>query len=146
MNICSRTIAIGPLFSTLFSNLLIPKQGLELQLFPKQIEQILWPMFAILMTNMETRLKAWFLLVLTIVRIGNFYDFPTSGILTTSGNTRSQTVVDFYVIGRIGTICTFKVYPRWSPTSAIFTMSVNIKFACLGHQGCLILSFLATKS
>ena len=34
--------------------------------------------------------KAWFPLVLRIVRIGDFYDLPTSGILTTSVNTPSQ--------------------------------------------------------
>ena len=33
-----------------------------------------------------------------------------------------------------------------SPTSAIFTMSVNIKFAYLGHRGCLTLSLLAIKA
>ena len=42
-----------------------------------------------------------------------FYDIPTSGILTTSGNTssqKSQTVGDSYdVIGRIGIISTLKV-------------------------------------
>ena len=68
---------------------------------------------------------AWFRLVLRIVRIGDFYDIPTSGILTTSGNTSfqtSQTVSEFYdvigkqtvgdyydVIGRIGSISTLKV-------------------------------------
>ena len=53
----------------------------------------------------------------------------------------------FYdVIGRIGSISTLKVHPRRSPTSAIFTMSVNMKFACLGHRGCLSLSFLASKA
>ena len=30
--------------------------------------------------------------------------------------------------------------------SGIFRMSVNMKFACLGHRGCLILSLLATKA
>ena len=116
--------------------------------------------------------QAWFPLVLRIVRIGDFYDLPTSGIFTTNGNTPSQTcqtVGDFYdVIGRIGSISTFEgtVCPRRSsrsaiftmsvnmkfaclgrsPTSAIFTMSVNMKFACLGHRGCLILPSLATKA
>ena len=75
--------------------------------------------------------KAWFPLVLRIVRIGDFYDIPTSGILTTSGNTsfqKSQTVGDFYdVIGRIGIISTLKVLSQTSQTSAIFTMScVNL--------------------
>ena len=68
-------------------------------------------------------------LVLRIVRIGDFYDTPTSGILTTSGNTsfqKFQTVGDFYdVIGRIGIISTLKVLSQTSQTSAIFTMSVN---------------------
>ena len=113
-------------------------------------------------------LKALFPLVLRIARIGDFYDLPTSGILTTSVNTpsqTSQTVCDFYdVIGRIGSISTLKVHPRQSPTSAIFRMSVNMKFACLGwsptigdfydeceHEVCLsgtsrILSLLATKA
>ena len=72
------------------------------------------------------------------------------GIVTISGNTASQTfqtVGDFYdVIGRIGSISTLKVHPRRSPTSAIFTISVNMKFVCLGHRGCLSLSFLATKA
>ena len=72
------------------------------------------------------------------MRIGDFYDIPTSGILTTSGNIASQTsqtVGDFYdVIGRIGSISTLKIHPRQSPTSAIFTMSVNMKFACLGRS------------
>ena len=44
--------------------------------------------------------------------MGDFYDLPMSGILTTSGNTQSQTsqtVGDFYdVIGRIGSISTLK--------------------------------------
>ena len=57
--------------------------------------------------------KAWLPLVLRIVRIEDFYDIPTSGILTTSGNTssqKSQTVGVFYdVIGRIGIISTLKV-------------------------------------
>ena len=74
-------------------------------------------------------------------------NLPMSGILTTSVNTpsqTSQTVGDFYdVIGRIGSISTLKVL---SQTSAIFTMSVNMKFACLGHRECLILSLLATKA
>ena len=74
--------------------------------------------------------KAWFPHVLRIVRIGDFYDIPTSGILTTSGNTssqKSQTVGDFYdVIGRIGIISTLKVLSQTSQTSAIFTMSVNL--------------------
>ena len=73
---------------------------------------------------------AWFPLVLRIVRIGDFYDIPTSGILTTSGNTssqKSQTVGDFYdVIGRIGIISTLKVLSQTSQMSAIFTMSVNL--------------------
>ena len=74
--------------------------------------------------------KAWFPLVLRIVRIGDFYDIPTSGTLTTNGNTssqKSQTVGDFYdVIGRIGIISTLKVLSQTSQTSAIFTMSVNL--------------------
>ena len=50
--------------------------------------------------------KAWFPLV---VRIGDFYDLPTSGFLITSVNTPSQTVGDFYdVIGRIRSISTFE--------------------------------------
>ena len=68
-------------------------------------------------------LKAWFPLVLSIVRIGDFYDLSTSGILTTIGNTpsqTSQTVGYFYdVIGRIGSISTLKVLSQTSPTSAI---------------------------
>ena len=88
--------------------------------------------------------------ILRIVRIGDFYDHPTSGILTTSVNIpsqTSQTVGDFYdVIGRIKSISTLKVRPRGSPTSAVFMMSVNMKFACLGHRGCLILSLLAAKA
>ena len=76
-------------------------------------------------------LKAWFPLVLRIVRIGDFYDIPTPGILTTSGNASSQksqkSVGDFYdVIGRIGIIPTFKVLTQTSQTSATFTMSVNL--------------------
>ena len=77
--------------------------------------------------------RSSFPLVLRIVRIG---DLPTSGILTISVNApsqKSQTVGDFYdVIGSIGSISTLKVHPRRFPTSAIFTMSVNMKFACLG--------------
>ena len=77
--------------------------------------------------------KAWLPLVLRIVRIEDFYDLSTSGILTTSVNTpsqKSQTVGDFYdVIGSIRSYC-----PRRSPTSAISTMSVNIKFVCLGRS------------
>ena len=79
---------------------------------------------------MFLRYKAWFPLVLRIVRIGDFYDIPTSGILTTSENTssqKSQTVGDFYdVIGRIGIISTLKVLSQTSQTLAIFTMSVNL--------------------
>ena len=91
------------------------------------------------MHNIETiAIKAWFPLVLRIVRNGDFYILPTSGILTTSVNTPSltfQTVGDFYdVIGRIGSISTLKEDPRRSPTSAIFTMCVNMKFACLGRS------------
>ena len=66
------------------------------------------------------------------------------------GNTASQTsqtVGDFYdVIGRIRSISTSKVHPRQSPTSAIFMISVNMKFACLGYRRCLRSSFLATKA
>ena len=63
-----------------------------------------------------------------------FYVLPTSGILTTSVNTPSQTVGDFYdVIRRIGSISTW-VHSRQSPTSAIFTVSVNMKFASLRHR------------
>ena len=59
---------------------------------------------------------AWFPLVLRIVRIGDFYDLPTSRILTTSGNTQSQTVGDFYdVIERIGSISTLKVLSQTVP-------------------------------
>ena len=76
-------------------------------------------------------------------------------------NTPFQTVGDFYdVIGRVGSISTLKVHPRRSPTSAIFTVSVNIKFASLGrsptigdfydeyeHEICLSgTSVLATKA
>ena len=65
-----------------------------------------------------------------MLRIGDFYDIPTSGILTTSGNAssqKSQTVGDFYdVIGRIGIISALKVLSQTSQTSAIFTMSVNL--------------------
>ena len=42
---------------------------------------------------------------------------------------------------KIGSISTLKVDLRLSPTS----MSVNMKFACLGHRECLILSFLLPK-
>ena len=74
--------------------------------------------------------KAWFPLVPRIVRIGDFYDIPTSRILTTSGNTSSQkaqTVGDFYdVIGRIGITSTLKVLSQTSQTSAIFTMTANL--------------------
>ena len=113
------------------------------------------------------RPKAWFPLVLRILRLRDFYDFPTSGILTTSVNTASQatqTVSDFYdVIGRIGKISTLKVHPQWSviftmnvnmkfvvrngrPRSGISTVSVNMKSTCLGHRGAWFLSLLATKA
>ena len=92
-----------------------------------EIKQVVWSWqwcFTIFQT------KAWFPLVLRIARIGDFYDIPTSGILTTSGNTssqKSQTVDDFYdVIGRIGIISTLKILSQTSMTSAIFTMSVNL--------------------
>ena len=39
------------------------------------------------MVSYKQVLKACFPLFLRIVRIGDFYDIPTSGILTTSGNT-----------------------------------------------------------
>ena len=103
------------------------------------------------------------------VRIGDFYDIPTSGILTTSRNIASQRsywVGGFYdVIGRIGSISMLKVHSRQSPTSVLFTMSANMKFSCLGqsptivdfydeceheiclgHRGCLILSLIVTKA
>ena len=71
-------------------------------------------------------LKAWFPRVLRIVRIGDFEDIPTSGILSSR---KSQTVGDFYdLIGRIGIIFTLKVLSQTSQTSAIFTMSVNLAF------------------
>ena len=83
-----------------------------------------------LLKGRTTRDKAWFPLVLRIVRIGDFYDVLTSGILMTSGNTssqKSQTVGDFYdVIGIIRIISTLKVLSQTSQTSAIFTMSVNL--------------------
>ena len=48
-------------------------------------------------------------------------------------------VGDFYdVIGRVRSISTRQ--------SAIFMMSMNMKFTCLGYRECLILSFLATKA
>ena len=51
--------------------------------------------------------------------IGDFYDLPTSGILTISVNTpsqTSQTVGDFHdVIGRIGSISTLKVLSQTVP-------------------------------
>ena len=82
------------------------------------------------MTVVTRAAKAWFPLVLRIVRIGDFYDIPMTGILTTSGNTssqKSQTVGNFYdVIGRIGIISTLKVLSQTSQTSANFTMSVNL--------------------
>ena len=81
------------------------------------------PMSGILTTSGKTASQ-------TFQMVGDFYDFPTSGILTTSGNTASQTsqmVGDFYdVIGRIESISTLKVHPRWFPTSTTFTMSVNL--------------------
>ena len=59
----------------------------------------------------------------------------------------SQTVGDFYdVIGRIGSISAFKVHPRRSPTIGDFYDGVNMKFACLGHRGCLILVFTCYQS
>ena len=74
--------------------------------------------------NFHVITKAWFPLVL---RTGDFYDIPTSGILTSSGKTSSQTVGDFYdVIGRIGIISTLKVLSQTSQTSATFTISVNL--------------------
>ena len=47
------------------------------------------------------------------------------------------------MVGKIGSISTLKVHPR---RSAIFTMNLNTKFACLEYRRCLILSFLATKA
>ena len=80
-----------------------------------------------LSNRIQNSTKAWFPLVLRIVRRGDFYDIPTSGTLTTSWNTssqKSQMVSDFYdVIGRIEIISTLKVL---SQTSAIFTMSMNL--------------------
>ena len=87
----------------------------------------------------ENQVYAWFPLVLRIIRMRDFYDFLASEILMTSGNTpisqTFQTVHDFYdMIRRIKSISTLKVHPKWPPTSAIFTMSVNMKFACLGWR------------
>ena len=57
---------------------------------------------------------------LRIIRIGDLYDIPTSGVFTTSGNTVSQTVSNFYdVVGRIKNICTLKGNPSQSLTPAI---------------------------
>ena len=90
--------------------------------------------------------KAWFQLVLRIIRIWDFYDFPVSGILTTHGNTPSQTVGDVYdVIARIGSISTLKIHPRWSPMSVIFTMSVNIKLPVWGIGDAWFSLFLLPK-
>ena len=115
--------------------------------------------------------KAWFPLVLRIVRIGDFHDLPTSGILTTSGNTPSQTCIPdskrflrhdrknrkhFYFEGSVPDGPRRRRFLRWVWTwtllvwdgpqqSGILTVSVNMKFACLGHRRCLILSPLATK-
>ena len=47
----------------------------------------------------------------------------------------SQTVGDFYdVIGRIGSISTLKVLFQMVREVGDLTMSVNIKFACLGRS------------
>ena len=100
--------------------------------FSHTIEQLLHQYHKILAL---CNIKAWFPLVLRIVRVGDFYDLLTSEILTTSLSTpsqTSQTIGHFYdVIGRIGSISILKVL---SPTSAIITMSVNIKFVCLGSS------------
>ena len=64
------------------------------------------------------RRQVFLSLVPTCPKNRDFYDIPTSGALTTNGNTssqKSQTVGDFYdVIGRIGIISTLKVLSQRS--------------------------------
>ena len=70
-----------------------------------------------------------------VLRIGDFNDLQTSGILTTSRNTPSQMVGDFYYrIRIIGSISTLKVLSHMVPNVRNFTMSVNMKFGCLGQS------------
>ena len=72
------------------------------------------------------------------LRIGNFYDFPTSGILTTSVNTAYQTAGNVYdVIGRIGSISTLKVHPRRSPTVGDFYDDCEHEIFLSGTSGML---------
>ena len=89
--------------------------------------------------NVDIRhLSTWFLLVLRIVRIGDIYNLPTSGILTTSVNTpsqTSQTVGNFYdVIGRIGSIYILKVLSQTVPDVGDFYDECVHKIACLGRS------------
>ena len=87
----------------------------------------------------EQNPKAWFPLVLRIVRIGDFYDIPTSGILRTSGNTssqKSQTIGDFYdVIGRIGIISHLKVLPQTSSVNlAVLRIAIVVRIPVSGNR------------
>ena len=50
------------------------------------------------------------------------------------------------VIGRIRSLSTLRVHSRRFPTSTIFTMSVNMKFARLGHREMLEFVFSCYQS
>ena len=87
---------------------------------------------------------------LKIVRFGNFYNLPTSGILTTSVNTpskTSQTVSDFYdVIGRMASISTLKVHPRRSPMIKDFYDECEHEICLSGTSGMIVFVFTFYQS
>ena len=71
---------------------------------------------------------------------GDFYDLPTSGILTTSVNIPSQTsqTGDFYdVIGRIGSISTLKVLSQTVPDVGDFYDECEHEICLSGTSGML---------
>ena len=90
--------------------------------------------------------KAWFSLVLRIVRICDFYDLPTSGIPTTSVNTPSQTVGGFYdVIGRIGSISTLKALSQTVPDVGDFYDECEHEISLSGTSGTFDCLYLLPK-
>ena len=98
----------------------------------------------------DGRPQAWLPLVLRIVRIWDFYNLPTSGILTTSVNTPSQTsqmVGDFYdAIGRIGSISTLKVLSQKVPDVGDFYDECEHEICLSGTSGMLHFAFACYQS
>ena len=91
-----------------------------------------WPRLSIYPVHWKTELQSIIIIVsaahLSLVptcpknhKNRDFYDLPTSGILTTNVNTPSQMVGDFYdVIGRTGSISALKVLSQTVPSVGEF--------------------------